>query len=216
MKTPHSPFARFLLGLLVCATGLAVANVRAQTAPAMAADEKKAIIYKISRTDKVTIVVVGEPDLNVAGKRVDANGNVGLNIIGDVKIAGLSVGQAQKAIEDAYINGRILRTPQVSITIEDYAPRTVLVSGMVKQPGTVNLPPETTMNMKELIQKVGGFSETANGKKVTVTRVLPDGTTKMFTLDVASTLRGRDTGNSADATFVLEPDDIVYVPEKLI
>ena len=109
-----------------------------QTAPApgAATDDKKAIVYKITRTDKISIVVVGESDLNVGGKRVDANGNVNLNIVGEVRIAGLSVSQAQTAIENAYRDGRILRNPQVTINIEEYAPRTVSISGMVRTPGT--------------------------------------------------------------------------------
>lgn len=216
MNSLTRSFARFCVGVIAIAFLFGSVATRAQTAPAMSSDEKKAIVYKISRTDKVTIIFVGEQDLNVAGKRVDANGNVNLSIVGDVKIAGLSVSQAQTAIENAYRDGRILRNPQVSINIEDYAPRTVSVSGMVRAPGTVNLPPETTMNMKELILKVGGFTETANGSKVRVTRVLPDGTTRVITLDVANALRGKDTGNSADGGFVVEPEDIIYVPEKII
>lgn len=179
-------------------------------------DEKRAIVYKISRTDKISLVVVGEADLNVGGKRVDANGNVNLNLVGEVKIAGLSVSQAQAAIEAAYRDGRILRNPQVTINIEEYAPRTVSVSGMVKGPGTINLPPESTMTIKELILKAGSFTETANGSKVRVTRVQPDGTTKIYTLNVDAILKGKDLGKSTDNSFVLEPDDIVYVPEKII
>src|SRR5476649_1485999 len=143
---------------------------RAQTPAASAdADEKKAVVYKISRTDKISIVVVGEQDLNVGGKRVDANGNVNLNIVGEVRVAGLSVSQAQTVIENAYRDGRILRNPQVTINIEDYAARTVAISGMIKIPGTVNLPPETTMTIKELVLNSGGFTETAKGNAVRVT-----------------------------------------------
>ena len=216
MNVPHRTACRFIGDLLVPVLLFGAVAVRAQDAAAGSSDENKAIVYKISRTDKISIVVVGEADLNVGGKRVDANGNVNLALVGEVKIAGLSVSQAQTAIENAYRDGRILRSPQVTINIEEYAPRTVSVSGMVKQPGTINLPPESTMTLKDLILKAGGFTETANGSKVRVTRVLPDGTTKIFTLNVDSILKGRDTGKSADATFTLEPDDIVYVPEKII
>lgn len=209
--TPRIPVALFavfaVFGALI---------VHAQTTPSSDSDDKKAILYKISRTDKISITVVGETELNVAGKRVDANGNINLALVNDVKIAGLSVNQAQAAIEAAYRDGRILRNPQVTINIEEYAPRTVSISGMVKNPGTVNLPPESTMTIKELILKAGGFAETASGSKVRVSRVLPDGTTKIFTLNVDAILKGRNTGKSTDNNFVLEPDDIVYVPEKII
>src|SRR5476651_152134 len=214
MKAVSLPLLR--VALASCAF-LSAVRVGAQ-APAASpnADEKKAVVYKITRTDKISIVVVGENDLNVGGKRVDANGNVNLNLVGEVRIAGLSVNQAQTVIENAYRDGRILRNPQVTINIEEYAPRTVSISGMVKIPGTVSLPPETTMTIKELVLKAGGFTETASGSKVRVSRTMPDGTTRIFTLNVDAVLKGRDTGKSADNNFVLEPDDIVYVPEKII
>jgi polysaccharide biosynthesis/export protein len=216
MNSMVRPLFRFIHGLAVLAAVVGPLAVRAQSAARAESDEKKAVIYKISPADKISIVVVGEGDLNVGGKRVDANGNVNLALVGEVKLAGLSVNQAQSAVENAYRDGRILRNPQVTINIEEYTPRTVSVSGMVKMPGTINLPPESTMTLKELILKAGGFTETANGSKVRVTRVQPDGTTRIFTLNVDSILKGRDTGKSADATFVLEPDDIVYVPESII
>ena len=197
---------------------LGASRARGQTsAPAGTdADEKKSLIYKISRTDKISIVVVGENDLNVGGKRVDANGNVNLNLVGEVHIAGLSVSQAQTAIESAYRDGRYLRNPQVTINIEEYAPRTVSISGMIKQPSTYSLPPETTMTIKELVLKAGGFQETANGSKVRVSRTMPDGTVRIFTLNVDAILKGKSSSKSADNNFVLEPDDIVYVPENII
>jgi polysaccharide export outer membrane protein len=214
MKAVSLPLLR--VALASCAF-LGAVRVGAQ-APAASpnADEKKAVVYKITRTDKISIVVVGENDLNVGGQRVDANGNVNLNLVGEVRIAGLSVNQAQTVIENAYRDGRILRNPQVTINIEEYAPRTVSISGMVKIPGTVSLPPETTMTIKELVLKAGGFTETASGSKVRVNRTMPDGTTHIYTLNVDAVLKGRDTGKSADNNFVLEPDDIVYVPEKII
>ncbi len=214
MKTFTFPLLRATFALWALA---GVVRLAAQTAPAIQdADEKKAIVYKISRTDVISIVVVGENDLNAGGKKVDANGNVNLSLVGEVRIAGLSVSQAQTAIENAYRDGRILRNPQVTINIEQYAPRTVSISGMVRNPGTVNLPPETTMTIKELVLKAGGFTETANGNKVKVTRTLPDGTMKITILNVDAILKGKSTGKSADNNFVLEPDDIVYVPENII
>ena len=215
MKFIRSPFfhATLMLVTFWCAP-----HAMGQTAPAASAptDSNKAIVYKLTRTDKISIVVVGENELNVGGKRIDANGNVNLNYVGEVRIAGLSVSQAQAAIETAYREGRILRNPQVTINIEEYAPRTVLITGMVVNPGTIALPPETTMTMKELVTKAGGFRETANGKQVRVSRTLADGTPKIYTLNIDGILKGRDTGKSVDNSFVLEPDDIVYVPEKII
>ena len=213
MQAVIHQFIRAIFALLALGSathhlfGQAASNARPDS------DEKRAIVYKISRTDKISITVVGEGDLAVGGKRVDANGDVNLALVGEVHIAGLSVTQAQTAIEAAYRDGRILRNPQVTINLEEYAPRTVSISGMVKAPSTYSLPPETTMTIKELILKSGGFSETANGNKVRVSRTMPDGSTKIFTLNVDAVLKGRKTDSSADNNFILEPDDIERVPK---
>jgi polysaccharide export outer membrane protein len=82
--------------------------------------------------------------------------------------------------------------------------------------GRQEIPPDTEFTIKELIFKAGGFGDTAKSKEVRVTRTLPDGTLKVFTLDVESALKGKTTASAKDAGFVMEPDDIVYVPEKII
>jgi polysaccharide export outer membrane protein len=205
-------------GHLLFTLVLATAGLRAATTtPPPAKEPVKAISYRISPTDKVSINVIGEPDLNVTNKRVDANGNVNLALLPDVvHLAGLTVAEAQSLVENAYKEARILRNPQVAINIEDYAPREVSISGMVKSPAKYALPPETVMTLVNLVLKAGGFSDTANGTKVRVSRTNPDGTTTVFIKDIDSVVRGKNTGNSTDASFVLEPGDIVYVPEKLI
>jgi polysaccharide export outer membrane protein len=87
---------------------------------------------------------------------------------------------------------------------------------MVKVGGKYPLPPETVMTLKDLVLKAGGFQDTANGTKVRVSRVNADGTTRIHIKDIDSVIRGKDTKNSTDGSFALEPGDVVYVPEKII
>jgi polysaccharide biosynthesis/export protein len=179
-------------------------------------EQPRAIAYRIAPSDRLSVAVIGEQELNAANKRVDANGNINLALISDVRVAGLTVAQAQTAIENAYKDGRILRNPQVSLNIEEYSPREVSISGMVKVGGKYPLPPETVMTLKDLVLKAGGFQDTANGTKVRVSRVNADGTTRIHIKDIDSVIRGKDTKNSTDGSFALEPGDVVYVPEKII
>jgi len=53
---------------------------------------------------------------------------------------------------------------------------------------------------------------------VRVTRILPDGTTKVITLDVESLIKGKSDAktNEQNSALLLEPDDIIYVPERII
>jgi polysaccharide export outer membrane protein len=68
------------------------------------------------------------------------------------------------------------------------------------------------------VTKAGGFTDTAQGTAVRVTRIMPDGSTKVFTVDIQSLIRGKESSKAKreDNTLLLEPDDIVYVPERII
>lgn len=209
------PTASFLLVLAVLLLGTAPPFAVAQVPPT-AKPEKKYVPYRITRGDRLTVSVLGEPDLRVGGIRVEAIGTVILPLVKDIRVVGLTIAEAQETVAKAYREGRFLRDPQVNVTVDEYAPRTVIVSGKVNIQGRQEIPPDTELTIKELIFKAGGFGDTARSKEVRVTRTLPDGTLKVFTLDVESAIKGKSSASAKDAGFVMEPDDIVYVPEKII
>lgn len=208
-------FALSLLGLVPASAQPPPAPAEAPPKAATNADTKKNFIYKLTNTDRLRIVVYGEPDLSTIS-RIDARGNVNLYLVGDVHVAGGTVNEAQKIIESAYRDGRFLRNPKVTISVEDYAPRTVTVDGQVKNPGPVSLPTESTLTVYQAIIRAGGFTDIAKGSAVSVTRLLPDGAKKVFTVDVDSLIKGKDRAKMEDDTLFLEPGDIIYVPERLI
>lgn len=206
----------FLLSLFGFAAGGFCADASLSLEPVKPGP--KHVPYKITRGDRLSITVLanGEPEFTVGQKRVEATGSIDLLYIQEIRLAGLTIAQAQDAIANAYRDGRFLRNPQVSVTVDEYAPRVVSISGKVNSQGRFEIPPETEMTILDLIFKANGFAETARGTAVRVTRTLPDGTVKTFTLDVESAIKGKDTSNPGDASFVLEPDDVVYVPERII
>ncbi|MEY4005441.1 MAG: hypothetical protein RLZZ221_1537 [Verrucomicrobiota bacterium] len=201
-----------IAGALLLAPAL---TSRAQGA-ASATEERKAAPYRITRGDRISISILGEPELKVTGTRVEPVGTVNLVLIKEVNLSGLTIAEAEAKVAKAYQDGRYLRSPRVNITVEEYAPRTVIVSGKVNIQGRQDIPPNSEFTIKDLIFKAGGFTDTARSSAVKVTRTMPDGTQKYFILDVESGIKGRANSNSKDASFVLEPDDVVYVPEKLI
>jgi polysaccharide export outer membrane protein len=183
----------------------------AETTP----DTQSSFIYKLTTADRLRVVLYGEPDLATV-TRIDARGNINLFLVGDVHVAGLTVYEAQKFIEASYRDGRFLRSPQATISVEDYAPRTVTVDGQVKAPGTISLPVESTLTVYQAIIRAGGFTDVAKGTAVQVTRILPDGTKKVFFVDVDSLIKGKGRTREHDDSLLLEPGDIIYVPERLI
>ena len=215
MKVTLRLFRRATVGLLLGGTSV-LAQGSAKSPEPVTAEPPKTIAYRIAPSDKLSISIIGESDLNAGNKRVDASGNINLALVNDVRVAGLTVAEAQTAVENAYRDGRILRNAQVSINIEEYSPREVSISGMIKIPGKYPLPPETVLTLKDLVLRAGGFTDTANGSKVRVIRTNANGTTKIFIKDIDSVIRAKDTKNSADGAFVLEPGDLVYVTERII
>ncbi|PTX94534.1 hypothetical protein DB354_12415 [Opitutus sp. ER46] len=211
-------FSCLLMALVALnAAAMGQAASAPETAPAPRLDDKKVIPYRITRGDRLAVSIFGEPDLTAGNKRVEGNGTINLTLVGYVRVYGLTLAEAADAIEAAYRDGRILRNPEVTVMVEEYSPRVVTVSGKVKFPGRVDLPPEQQWTIKDVITKVGGFDDTARGTAVRLIRKQPDGSSKVYTLDVQSTLLGKDRAStSTDASFPVEPDDTIYVPEKII
>ncbi|HVS50915.1 MAG TPA: polysaccharide biosynthesis/export family protein [Opitutaceae bacterium] len=210
-----SSFRFFAVVLLAGALGSAGF---AQVAPATSKlDDKNAIPYRITRGDVLSVAVFGEPDLTIGGKKVEARGVINLPLINEIRLVGMTVGEAKATIEKAYYEGRFLRNPEVTVSIEQYAQRIVIVNGKVGAPGRYELPPDQQWTLKDIISKANGLSDTAKGSDVRVQRTMPDGSIKIFEgLDVDSVLRGKAKAKSEAATFILQPDDIVYVPERII
>lgn len=202
----------------LCALGFLTAfaawPVLAQ-APLLKPDSRKAVLYTIAVTDSLRVAVFGEDDLSRVS-RVDAKGMVNLPLIGEVKVYGLTLREAEQVIAAAYRDGRFLRNPQVTINVETYAIREITVQGQVRNPQRVALPAESTMTVLEAVAKCGGFTDTAKGTEVRVTRTDPDGQLKVFTVDVDSLIKGKNKAKSEDDSLLLMPGDIVYVPERII
>lgn len=219
MKTRPFPSQLRLVFCALIGLGLSdVATAQLQPLPTMPRlDDKKVIAYRITRGDRLAVSVYGEPDLTSGNHRVEARGTINLQLVGDVRVVGMTISDAAAAIAKAYQDERFLRNPEVTVTVEEYSPRFVNVMGHVKFPARVDLPPEQQMTIKDVIMKCGGFDDTARGTAVKLTRTMPDGTPKTYILDVQSAILGKErAASSTEASFPVEPDDIIYVPEKII
>ena len=207
MKTVR-PVLLFLAGLLVF--GPLTSRAQGPANP-----EKKNYIYALTLADKIRVAIFQEDDLT-STTRIDAHGHINLPLVGELAVGGMTVAEAQAAIENAYKEGRFLRNPQVTVTVEDYAAREVSIQGQIRNPGRYSLPIESTWTVVELVTKAGGISDIGKGSAVSVTRVLPDGSKKVFTVDVDNVIKGRKEKKNDDNTLLLQPGDVVYVPERLI
>jgi polysaccharide biosynthesis/export protein len=218
MKTKSTAIIRRWFRLVVLLVGLAgvIASGQEPASDAMSPPKtRKSKPYKITNSDRLRIEVIPEDDL-LTQCRVDTKGCVNLKYVGEVPVAGQTIPEAQQAIENAYRDQRYLRNPQVRINVEEYAPREVFINGDVKIPARYVMPIETVMTVVDLVQKAGGFLDTAKGTAVRVLRKGPDGKEQVFVVDVESILKAKKNAKVEDNSLELEPGDNVYVPERVI
>jgi len=95
----------------------------------------------------------------------------------------------------------------VSVFVKEYNSKKIFVLGEVQRPGTFAY--TASMNIVEAIALAGGFTGSANGNFVIVTRGGPDGDQRI-PIPVKRITEGKA------ANFNLQPGDIVFVPDSLL
>jgi len=95
-------------------------------------------------------------------QRVSSTGNINLPLIGDIKAAGLTERQLRESIESR-LRQNIMRNPQVSVFVAEYASQQVSVTGAVSRPGLISLTRENR-TISHMISEAGGLSDQAGGR----------------------------------------------------
>jgi len=194
------------LALIFCFVGLldlagcAAASTNTPVAPTVGADDTT-----IGAGDTFEVRVYGEKELS--GKySVERDGSVDFPLIGRVVVDGLEPAQVSDEIELRLKDSDVLKNPQVSVLVVNYASKRISVVGAVSKPG--NFPMANGLTVVQAIGLAGGFTSLADRNATLVTR-RQKGKTNRFRVSVQSVTEGR-----AD-DFALQAGDIVYIPERL-
>jgi len=160
----------------------------------------------LSANDVIAVTVYQEDDL-ATKTIIDKNGMVMLPLLGQVKISGMTVGEATTRIQQLY-NKDYLVDPQVNLIVEHFAERRFAVLGQVQHPGNFDFPQNESMNLLEAIAIGGGYTRLGAPSKVDVRRI-QNGSPKIFHLDA-----GEMSKDSRKKPFEILPDDIITVGER--
>ena len=134
----------------------------------------------------------------------------------DINIAGKTVRDAERFLEKLYKDRKLLNRPVVSVKVASYFLREISITGAVRSPGMMPFPPDTvSMDIADVISKVGGFSPIAKASDVTVYHREANGKEKAFTLDLESLRTGRMKAGKDRAEFLIYPGDRIFVPETI-
>lgn len=143
------------------------------TPPATAAAARSAAApppagYRLAVGDSVQLSVFNEPSLE-AQRTITSAGEVSFYLIGNVKIAGKSVGDAEEMIRELYDRDYLVN-PKVTLTVTGYAAQFATVTGAVSKPGSVAVPVEGRFDLLDAIAAAGGATEKADLRLVTLRR----------------------------------------------
>lgn len=197
--------SRPLSRLLACLSLLGLATGASAAAPDL---------YRLHPQDLVRITVYDNPDLTTS-QRVDVQGRVQISLLGRVALAGLTVGEAEEQLETLFREERYLRDPQVTVAVEDYAPKQISIFGEVRNPGQVDFPIESNrLSIVEVLARAGGFTGLADTDAVKVTRIADDGRQQILRVDVARYLKAREDFTD-EPGYLVYPGDVIVVPQRL-
>jgi polysaccharide export outer membrane protein len=174
-----------------------------------AADEAA---YRLFPLDVVSFAVHGEADLSTQ-LRVSGNGNINVPLLGDVRVAGLTLADAERRIQETYVAGQIFIRPQITLQVREYSKKEISLLGQFARQGKIEFPAESaSLGIVQAVSAAGGFTRIARADSVRVSRKDPEtGEEKVFTVNVERMISGRGT----DEVFLVYPGDTLFVPERL-
>jgi polysaccharide export outer membrane protein len=149
MSMPLSVF-RCLMMFVAMIVGLHTSPAFAQAAPPSKSD------YVIGAGDVLKVTVYQSPDLSIE-TRVSETGIISFPLLGQVKLGGMSVAQAEKTLADGLLRGNFLKSPQVTILVTQVRGNQVSVLGYVNKPGRYPLE-SSGMRLSDLLALAGGIA----------------------------------------------------------
>jgi polysaccharide export outer membrane protein len=138
---------------------------------------------------------------------IDKNGMVMLPLLGQVKISGMTVGEATTRIRELY-DKDFLVNPQINLIVEHFAESHFSVFGQVQHPNNFIFPQNESMNLLEAIAMAGGYTRLGQPSKVDVRRI-ENGAPKVYHFDA-----GKMAKDPSKKPFEILPDDIITVGER--
>ncbi len=169
-------------------------------------DDKK----RLGSNDYVSFRVVEDRDQESQHLRVNDSGELEVPYVGLVPAAGRTCRELAYNIKSA-LEKEYYYHATVILAVDKVSEKSrgrVYVYGSVKGQGPQEIPPDENYTVSKAIIRAGGFGDFANKRKVKLTR--KNG--KDYTVDLKRVIEEGRT----DEDIPLQPDDQIYVPQRLI
>jgi polysaccharide biosynthesis/export protein len=161
--------------------------------------------------DLIEVSVYNVPELNTK-TRVGDTGNIYLPLIDYVQVAGLTINEAETAIEKRLDQGGFVKNPHVQLFVQEYTSAGASLLGEVAHPGVYPVLGE--QRLFNLISAAGGLSEHA-GKSVTINRKDPQPITVLISRNLDDHPESNIPVLPGD-TIIVRRADVVYVVGEVV
>jgi len=160
--------------------------------------------YVLGAGDVMRVTVFQSPELS-AEARIPESGVVSLPLIGQIKLGGLTISEAEQKVAQALLAGKFLKQPQVSILVTTLRGSQASVLGNAVRPGRYSLELANT-RLSDLMALAGGVAP--DGSDMLTVVGTRDGKPFRTQIDFRTLFRG-GAGSSQD--IVIQNNDVVYV-----
>lgn len=159
-------------------------------------------LYTLHTGDVIALDYRFTPEFNQT-VTVQPDGFVDLNIVGNIKVGGLTVNQVQNQIVN--LASSRLNNPDLTITLKEFQHPYVVVAGEVLQPGRFEL--REDMTAMQAVMFAGGFKDSALDTKVYLFRRINGDMAEVKQLDLHNIKKTSDLERDSE----LMPGDMLLV-----
>lgn len=161
--------------------------------------------YEITSGDMLEIDFPYTPDFNQT-VTVTPDGYISLRNAGGIHIEGETVPEIKKHISKAY--SKILRDPEVSITLKQFQSPYFLALGQVNKPGKYDLRGATTV--AQAVAMAGGFTSKGRRNDIILFRRVSDNWVSATKVNLKHMLTSKDLNEDLQ----MHPGDMIFVPQN--
>jgi polysaccharide export outer membrane protein len=190
-------------------------SVVGKTLPEAKEEIEHYLKQRFKTADAVVSLAFSRGNQQIRGQHLcRPDGTVALGVYGSVRVAGLTVEQAKKAIEEHL--GTYLLKPEISVDILAYNSKVyyIIFDGAASGESVIRLPITGNETVLDAISKVNGLAAVATNRHMWIARPGPCGAPKdqILTVDwLAITRRGR-----VETNYQILPGDRIFVESQAL
>lgn len=197
----HSITAALCIAIFLCSC----ANRPQIVSPSQIAQADAPAPYIIQPGDQLDIKFFFNSELNEM-VTVRPDGKISLQLVDEVQAAGLQPSELDDVLTKNYASQLV--KPDLTVIVRTFAGQRIYVGGEVNKEGLQILSGRLTP--LQAVFNASGFKETASAKNTLVIRKGPGNAPIPIRVNLAEVMKGQ----LSQEPFLLQPDDIVYVPKS--